>query len=41
MVLHEDKKYYPLAEEIYGDAEVTVQVHTPSRFAGPFFLTNR
>jgi len=41
VVLHEDKKYYPLAEEIYGDAEVTVQVHTPSRFAGPFFLTNR
>ena len=25
MVLHEDKKYYPSAEEVYGDAEVLVQ----------------
>jgi len=25
VVLHEDKKYYPDASEVFGDAEVTVQ----------------
>jgi U5 small nuclear ribonucleoprotein component len=25
IVLHEDKNYYPSAEEVYGDAEVLVQ----------------
>lgn len=27
VVLHEDKKYYPDADEVYPDAETLVQVH--------------
>jgi len=26
IILHEDKKYYPDAEEVYGDAEALVQL---------------
>ena len=41
VVLHEDKKYYPDAEEVYGDAEALVQMEDTQPLTDPIIVPVR